>query len=255
MFKITQAFFLLLLFFISNGTSAQSEKREKYPSYFGIQVRPVLASSFMASTKLVLESEDFITDFTMTQGYSFGGIVRTGITKLISFETGINYTQRNFDITLDLPDSGLHATNDMSFVNYDIPINALVYIQLSDQFFMNSSLGVALRYSPSSIFAVTKPGGLHTFYNRGAITSRVGLDLNANFGFEFRTFDKGFFYFGGTVQVPITNLFNLRSTYVYQGYERMMSGPVKAAYLALDFKYFFPNIKNKGPQPLRGPIQ
>ncbi len=251
-FKIALVLCLLL---VGKKVMAQYGEGPSKPTYFGVQVRPVLASSFMASSRNALETESFTTVFTQKAGYSFGGIVRTGITKLIFFETAINFTQRNYDISLSLPDSGIFSSNELSFVSYDIPLNALVYIQLGEQFFMNSSLGVALRYSPSSVGTVTKPGGLNTFRTSGILPRKGGLDLNANVGFEFRTFDKGFIYVGGTIQVPLTDLFIIASRHEYQGYNNTLYGTMRAPYLALDFKYFFPNIKNKGPQPLRGPIQ
>jgi hypothetical protein len=43
--------------------------------------------------------------------------------------------------------------------------------------------------------------------------------------------------------------------YKNQGNERTAQGEIDGSFLALDFKYFFPNIKNKGPQFQQGPIQ
>lgn len=239
---------------------AQPKKKERVPSYFGLQVRPVFPTRFIGESELSIEQDDsekiFATS-TISQriGYSFGATVRAGLTKLIALETGINFTQRHFDLTMSVPDSaGVSGTNDLTFISYDIPINVLFYIRLSDKWYMNASLGAALNYAPTHVGVQTRIFGNHYFTHTGVVNSKIGVDLNANVGFEFRTEKSGFFYLGGSARVPFKPIFTLAANYRNQGNSSSFYGDVDGSFLSIDFKYFFPNIRNKGNQFKDGPI-
>lgn len=246
--------FLFLVVALSSWGQVIPSKKEKFPSYFGLQVRPVLPTRFIGEPVSSFTLDGFSTSLTQKIGYSFGGTVRAGLTKLLALETGINFTQRNFDISMSVPDSNVYATNDISFISYDIPVNGLVYVQLSEKFFMNASLGVAITFKPTNVGVLTLPGGSFTFTHTGYVNRKTSFDLNANFGFEFRTEKSGFFYLGGSGRVPFSPLFNLAAQYKYQGYKTTIYGEIDGSFLSIDFKYFFPIINNKGPQFHQGPI-
>ncbi|MEY3424860.1 MAG: hypothetical protein RL265_173 [Bacteroidota bacterium] len=254
--KYVASLIMLLLIAAYNCGFAQDipVKKEKFPSYFGLQVRPIFPTQFIGSSTTELTKGEFSSTLTQKMGYSFGGTIRAGLTKLISLETGINFTQRNFDIAMSVVDSGVFATNNISFISYDVPLNALIYIQLDKQFFMNASLGAALTYKPTNVGVLTMPGSFHSFTHTGKVSRKGGLDLNANIGFEYRTEKSGFFYIGGSARVPFKPLFDIIAQYKYQGYKNTIYGEIDGSYLALDFKYFFPNIRNQGTQFKRGPI-
>jgi hypothetical protein len=244
---------LLLTFIIACYITINAQR--SVPSYFGIQIKPIFPTRFIGSPTLTLEKETFSTTITQKTGYSFGGTVRVGITNLIALETGINFNQRYFNIDMSVADSGVYAKNDLAFISYDVPINGLVYVQLTDNFYMNASLGIALNFKPSHVGIVTNPGGSFSFTHTGLVTRKSGLDLNANFGFEFRTKRSGFFYLGGSGRVPFQPVFDLIAQYKYQGNKIDMRGEVDGSFLSIDFKYFFPNIKNSGMQFQNGPIE
>lgn len=247
--------YLIILSFLLCSSSFSQDAKQNPPSYFGLQVRPVLPTNFIGDKELSLSQDGFESTIVQKMGYSFGGTVRVGLTKLIALETGINFTQRHFDITMAVPDSNAYDINTMVFIEYDIPLNALFYIQLSKSWFMNASIGFAVTYKPTHVGIYNAPGGLHTFSHTGLTRGKVGADANANFGFEFRTEDKGFFYVGGSARVPFGPLFDWVADYQWEGNITRIIGEVDGSFLAIDFKYFFPNIKNKGPQFNDGPIQ
>lgn len=246
-------FYILILCCALTGYA--QEKTDKLPTYFGIQMRTVFPTKFIGDPTTSLSGDGFEASITQRLGFSFGGTVRANLTKLIAIETGINFTQRYFDLTMAVPDSNSYATNRMGFIEYDVPINALFYIQLSDKFFMNASLGLAITYKPTDVRVQNRPGGKHYYTMYGIRDNSLGLDLNANIGFEFRTEKSGFFYLGGSARVPFAPLFEFAAFYDYDANSTLLSGPVDGSFLTLDFKYFFPLIKNKGPQFIRGPIE
>lgn len=250
--KIKVLLFTLLA--VGTAYSQSTQKREKFPSYFGLQVKPVFPTQFIGSPTTTMTDGEFSSTINQKIGYSFGGTVRAGFTKLLALETGINFTQRNFGIDMSIADSNVFATNSISFVQYDIPINLLVYVQLSERFYMNASLGPAITFKPTDVGIATKPGGAFTFAHTGVVRKKAGIELNANFGFEFRTDKIGFFYIGGSGRIPLAPVFDMVAQYKYQGIERVAYGEIDGSYLSLDFKYFFPNIRNSGVQFQNGPI-
>ena len=251
--KVALSILLILLSFHSFSQSGK-KKSEKVPSFFGFQYKAIFPARFIGEPELFLEKDGFESITKQKRGYSIGGTVRAGVTKLIAIETGINITQRNFNIDFSLADSNIFNTSTLSFIEYDIPINGLIYIQLSEKWYSNASLGVAVTFKPTdvgtSFFAED-----NWFYHTGVAQNKLGFDLNANFGFEFRTEKSGFFYLGGSGRVPFQPLFGMIAQHQYQGLNNLIIGDVDGSYLSLDLKYFFPNIANKGTQFQVGPIR
>ena len=250
---------LVLLFASCTLATVAQSKRTKVPSYFGFQIRPVFPTRFIGEPELTLSTEagdsvNVSTTLSQKIGYSFGGTVRAGVTKLIAIETGINFTQRHFDSKMSIPDSNIYGSNDLTFISYDIPVNVLFYIRLAEKWYMNASLGVAMSYSPTDVGTYTAPNGPHEFRHYGLVRKKVNFDLNANVGFEFRTEKSGFFYLGGSGRVPFAPIFDLLFEYTNEGFSRTIVGEVDGSFLSIDFKYFFPVIKNKGAQFKPGPI-
>lgn len=255
----TLFFVLILALFgiFSNNLSFAQVKKEKVNSYFGLQFKPLIPGDFLGESSMTLQNGGFSAKYTQQFGYSFGASVRIGITDLISIETGINQVLRNYSIDYAFTDSSISATDNFGIMSYDIPMNALVYIKLSDEFYMNASLGGSLVYNPSNVAKLTFPGGLHEFIHEGRRRSRVGFEINANVGFEWRTEKAGFFYVGASGRIPIRPIFDVASAWGYQtSTEQIVAiGEMNGTYLSFDLRYYLPNIKNKGNQPLKGPIE
>lgn len=238
-------------------TPVMAQKKERVPSYFGFQVKPIFPGVFIGTTKYHHEVEGFITEMKQAVGYSFGGVIRVGLTKLISIETGLNLTQRNFDIDASVPDSNIYVGTRLSYLTYDLPISALFYIQLSEQFYMNASIGGAISYNPTVAGVQLMPDNYNQI-RETALGQKVIGEALANIGFEFRSKKSGMFYIGATARVPFSPLFYLKSEYSYQGLYISSNpendGRIDGSYISLAFKYFFPIIKSKG-SPIKTPIE
>jgi hypothetical protein len=224
----------------------------KLPSYFGIQTRAIFPSAFVGNPLTTVSKDAMKATLTQNLGYSFGGVVRVGITELIALETGINFTQRYFRIEGSLVDSNIYVKNDLGFIQYDIPINALFYVKMTKQWYANASLGVAAGFKPTSIATLNNINGTQIFYHTGVVENKASLDLNGNLGFEFRSKRSGFFYLGTSVRLPIRPLFVYVATFKDQSYKATQYGNVSGAYLSLDLRYFFRNIKatNQEERPI-----
>jgi hypothetical protein len=127
-------FILVLVSFLTlNALHAQTKKKkDRFPSYFGLAVSPIIPNNFIGSKTAVFRdsASTITTTFNQRPGIMFGASMRIGITKLISIETGIYQVRRNFSVDIAIPDSNVYGTQKLGFVNYDIPINALIYADL-----------------------------------------------------------------------------------------------------------------------------
>ncbi len=249
-------YFFLFIFISQFYQLSFSQKREKFPSYFGIQFKPLIPGDFLSKSVVSVTDTGFIGTFTQKQGYSFGATVRIGLTKLISFETGINQVQRNYKIDFNLVDSAVTAKTSVGIISYDIPLNALIYIQLSEKIFTNASLGTSFVYYPSNVGTTVSVEPKHVFIGEGRRNKRFDFEINANLGFELRTEKNGFFYVGASAKIPFAPIFKVAASYEYESSQKALAiGDINGAYLSLDLRYFFPNIKNKGQQFNKGPIE
>jgi len=248
---------LILLFLVISISTFAQQSKVKVPSYFGFQVKPIFPAKFIGTSSIQTNVEGFHTTLRQTTGYSFGGVVRVGLTKLIALETGINLTQRTYKYDTSIPDSNVFATGRLRYLTYDIPLSALFYIRLTDKVYMNVSLGAALVYNPTVAGSKIMPDGYHDF-RQYALGKKVKAEAIGNVGFEYRTEKSGIFYLGAAARIPIGPLFYLKSEYRYQGYyletDAENQGKVSGAYIALEVKYFFPIVKIKG-SPIKSPIE
>lgn len=243
--------FLLIFLLIEFFSFSQ---KIKLPTYFGVQVRPILSTNAGGQELSTLSIDNFNIAIQQNVGYSFGTVIRKGITKLIAFESGINFIQRNYSIDMSLTDTNVTASHDWSYINYEIPLNALVYIQLNQKYYMNSSLGGTIRFSPTDIKKTNQTGGIHSFESYGLYRSKVAFSINGNVGFEYRTEKKGFYYLGASIGIPLTPIFDYYGVHTIQSNTDVTSvqGEMQGRYISIDFRYFFPNIKKKGDQPNPG---
>jgi hypothetical protein len=123
---------------------------------------------------------------------------------------------------------------DFTYVNYEIPVKGLIFIQLGENLFMNNSLGASI-----DLFASDVGSGdvdLEQITLRGQWAK---IALEANLGMEYRTKKAGYFYFGATFHNPFSSV--ARSSVRYRSLtgDQYVNFDLFAGYLTLDFKYYF----------------
>lgn len=253
----TMKFRLAVLFLLFIQVSFSQTVKEKIPTYFGFQIKPIFPGVFIGTTTFDSNVDGFNTTLRQATGYSFGGVVRVGLTKLIALETGINMTQRNYFLDYSIPDSNLYMNSRLRYLTYDVPVSALFYIRLAERAYMNVSVGTAISYNPTVVGVKNTEGKYHEF-NQWAIGKKVLGEAIGNIGFEYRTQKAGTFYLGAAARIPFEPLFYLKSSYKNQGFQietdAENQGRVDGSYIALEIKYFFPLIKIKG-SPIKTPIE
>jgi hypothetical protein len=235
------------------------DKKDKYASYFGIVAAPVIPTNFLGTKTTVFSDPtgQMTTTFDQKTGFTFGGVVRIGLTKRFSIETGLSQIRRTYEVTHSIPDSSVYAQKKFSLVSYDIPLNGLVYIQATENTFMSAALGVSVSHYPSDIQDTIRYSNDFGLVQQGRRTERTYFSLNAGIGYEWRTEKAGTFYIGGSAKVPFKPImFGFGILTRYSSSNKLAAyAPVDGNFLSVELRYFLPALKIKDPEFKGGPIE
>lgn len=207
---------------------------------FGLQFKPLIPEDIFTDRTTTVFENNINFSLNTNVGYSFGGVIRRGITDKISFETGINYVSRNFNLSVEDEDNAFSGTTDFTIVGYEIPALGLVYVQLDQQIFMNAALGASLDFFPSDVG--TRTDELFHISQRKAWFMPSIL---ANLGWEYRTKTKGYWYLGASFHRPFTNIYFTGVRYSSPVENTESTFQLVGSYLTFDLRYFF----HEKPQP------
>lgn len=203
---------------------------------FGLQLKPIVPVEFINAGKQEKATNNIQYLNEPKFGMSFGMVIRRGLTESLSLETGLNFLKRNYDLTIDDPDSSFTSLSNFSIVNYEIPVLLLVYIKLGRNTFMNVAGGMSIDIYPTPLFVEDE-----TFANAVNRTGWVQPSLLANIGWEYRTEKSGYIYLGASLHRPFTNIFTQHITYKGVDGDRFEeeSFDLTGSYFTIDLRYFF----------------
>ena len=206
----------------------------------GFQVKPIFRNSFFNSGNFDLIQDS--TRYTVKPriGYSYGMLVRKGLGKQLSLETGISYVKRNYSFFVDDLDSSFSAKADFSIVEYEIPVSVLVFIRLSEKIFMNNSVGLSIDLFKRSEIE-TSDKVVYTFYR----STWIVPGLIANAGWEYRTAHAGYYYIGGSYQLPFAKVITMSADYYTVNSVETMTTKLGLGFFTFDIKFFFPPDRGK----------
>ncbi len=249
---IRLVFFLLLIFLSSQQASAQREKQDKFPSYFGLVFSPVIPNDFVGIKSFSINdpSGQMTSTYNQKWSFQFGAIARFGLSEKFSLETGLISVRRMYDINVQLPDSSINRSQKLTFINYDVPINGLFYVRMSDKIYASAFLGLSLIHYPSDVKDSIQLGAGKSVLLSGLRFDRTYFGFNAGIGAELRTKKAGTFYVGGTVKVYSKPIFAGVVTLKQSGTAEIIrtTTAIPGGYFSFDFRYFFPTIKKKKEQ-------
>lgn len=253
--KINNLLLILLLFVFCSSQVNGQRYRTKAENFFGVQVKPLIPIGLVGDRPFDITENGFETTISPMLGYSYGGVVRVGITELLAIETGLNYIRRNYEASYSVPDSNVYAQDELGYVSFEMPVNFLVYIKLGNQLFMNVGIGASGNFNASNIKSQINPEGKHIFIFEGRRTNYFDFNANADVGFEYRTVKNGTFYLGLSGRVPFSPTMAIATEYQYGTNQEVAFGVVEGSTFSLSLKYFFHNARNKGVQFQKGPIE
>lgn len=208
----------------------------------GLQFKPMVPMKFIIDEPIEQSDDDFTSEVAPRFGMNMGMVIRRGLNRMWSLETGINYVQRNFEMItrhVSLPEE---RTMNYRLISYEIPLQALVYVKLTDELYMNASGGMSVNFYPSNIETFDShriDTTVFDFHQKTIRHSWIQLSLLANYGFEYRTKDKGYFYFGVSYSRPFQSIATSILSAQYNRNPARMDHPLKGDYLTLDLRYFF----------------
>ena len=159
-----------------------------------------------------------------------GMIIRRGINKRFSFETGINYVKRNFG--LSITDTTFTGNSDFKIIGYEIPVQLLIFLRASKKGFINTSMGASWDMYPSNIYTSDS-----YFAHNSRRHSLFQLSALANLGYEYRSEKSGYFYIGASYHLPLSYFY--RSIITYKPVKETTQIKLGGNYLTLDFRYYF----------------
>ena len=77
---------------------------QKGVTTFGLQYKPIIPNRIIGTFEQEFNQNQFESTVKQRLGHSYGMVIRVGLTKNISFETGINYTKRNLGLNFNVPE-------------------------------------------------------------------------------------------------------------------------------------------------------
>tara|TARA_B100001109_G_scaffold255888_1_gene262274 strand:+ start:10857 stop:11591 length:735 start_codon:yes stop_codon:yes gene_type:complete len=213
-------------------------KAQKEITTFGIQFKPILSSELINTGPQTQQEGDINFTIEPRAGYAFGMVIRKGFNDQFSLETGINYTQRNFKLSISEDSTGFNGSSSFKYVIYEIPVLALIYIRLGENTYMNTAFGASIDLLPSDWETI---GDYYQHFSQRK--SWLLPSLLANVGFEYRTYDKGYYYLGLSYHRPFTNITTAGVAYTTTDIPRLEKESaffdILGNYLTIDLRYFF----------------
>lgn len=204
----------------------------------GIQIKPILPVSMFSIGSNVIIRDIYTATVTSKTGISYGGVIRIGVTDRLSIETGLHYVRRNYRINVDIENSDSYDASNFSYINFELPIQGMIFIQVSERIFINTALGIALNMWPSSIQTI---GERNFILHKSFIQSRASFSFIGNIGVEWRTQKYGSFYLGTSLNNP----FNVIAVTVIDYQDRINNHNVdfitrlRGDFISIDLRYLF----------------
>lgn len=228
--------FILFFYFAFNANSQNSK------TTFGIQYKPIIPAEYFNAADLSKSSASYNFSLNPKYSNSFGMIIRRQINKTFSVESGLNYTQRNFKLSITNSAINLSDFTTFGMRSYELPLQFLTYVRASENWHLNIAFGISHNVLASDIFSYGEEKNY--FYFQNTYRKNGGYSaLLANLGMEYRTESKGHYYFGASLHKAWkaigriypeyddkTNIFNEDKEFFFD---------MLGNFVTIDFRYFF----------------
>jgi len=231
-----------LLFFLVLSGSLFGQKTNANEFLFGFQLRPIVPNAYLNTTIETASLSNFSYSAKSNVGFSFGSIIRKPLGKFWNLETGLNFVKRSYTLAFDLNDS-VHVSSkqNMTFIAYEIPIQALIYVRLGKSLYMNASAGISIDFFPSETETFSSEKVDSSYYDFSEKTYRIkwsALAAQTNLGFEYRTQKQGYYYLGASFHRPFGRIAGSQAIVeTTSGSDRLWLS-LSGSYFSIDLKYF-----------------
>lgn len=214
---------------------------------FGLQYKPIISASyFNAGDESAIWEDGYSSELLPRFGQSLGMVVRYNFSTTFSLETGLNLVNRRYRFTLKNSSINLDDYTTFTLRSYEFPIQLLSYVRIAEQYYINASFGNSFNVFPSDIISFGEKNDI--YFLSTSRRKKIQAAFIANLGVEYRTKEKGIFYFGASFHRPWkntarsfpeyddgTNSFNTEAPSPEDSKYLDISGN----YFTLDIRYFF----------------
>lgn len=214
---------------------------------FGLQYKPIISASyFNAGDESAIWEDGYSSELLPRFGQSLGMVVRYNFSTTFSLETGLNLVNRRYRFTLKNSSINLDDYTTFTLRSYEFPIQLLSYVRIAEQYYINASFGNSFNVFPSDIISFGEKNDI--YFLSTSRRKKMQAAFIANLGVEYRTKEKGIFYFGASFHRPWkntarsfpeyddgTNSFNTEAPSAEDSKYLDISGN----YFTLDIRYFF----------------
>jgi hypothetical protein len=208
----------------------------------GVQFKPMVPSKFFGTGAQSASSEALTVINDPEFGMNLGMVVRRGLTKNWSFETGITFIQRNYKLSFYHPLLNEVTKMNYRFIGYEIPLQGMIYVRLGEQLYMNASAGCSIDMYPTNVesFADDRRDTLRfDFFQNTFRKNWIQFSVLANYGFEWRSKEDGYFYLGASFHRPFSEIATTVAQLQINSDPTTVSYQLNGSYLTFDFRYFF----------------
>lgn len=217
---------------------------------FGLQFKPIIAAAYFDAGDESAQWQEYNFNLSPRFGQSLGMIVRYNLSSTFSTETGLNLVNRRYQLSLDNSYIGLQDLSNFTLRSYELPIQILSHVKVSDKYYLNAAFGNSFNIFASDVISFGEENPF--FFQSTSRRKRTQSALIANLGMEYRTLEKGIFYLGFSLHRPWkntarsypefddgTNSFNTLAP----GGKDAKYLDISGNYLTIDLRYFFPQKK------------
>jgi hypothetical protein len=223
--------FILFFYFAFNAKSQNSK------TTFGIQYKPIIPAAYFNAANLSISSASYNFNLKPKYSNSFGMVIRRQINRTFSVESGLNYTQRNFKLSITNSAINLSDFTTFGMRSYELPLQLLTYVRASENWYLNIAFGISHNVLASDIFSYGEESENYfqkTYRKNGGYSA-----LLANVGMEYRTESKGYYYFGTSLHRTWKAIGRVFPEYDYFNKDKEFSLDLLGNFVTLDFRYFF----------------
>ena len=227
----------ILFFYFAFTAKSQNSK-----TTFGLQYKPIIPAAYFNAADLSKISASYIFNLEPKYSNSFGMVIRHQINKTFAVESGLNYTQRNFKLSITNSDINLADFTNFGMRSYELPIQLLTYVRASENWYLNIAFGISHNVLASDIFSYGEEKNDFFFQNTYRRSGGYSA-LLANVGVEYRTESKGYYYFGTSLHRPWKAIGRIYPEYDDQNgnniEDKEFYFDMLGNFVTIDFRYFF----------------
>ncbi len=216
-------------------------KSQNKTTTFGLQYKPIIPAAYFNSADIDFNTASYTLNLTPKYSNSFGMVIRHKLNSTFSIESGLNYTQRNFNLRLENNMLNIKDFTSFGIRSYELPFQLLAYVQTSEYWYFNVAFGVSYNVLASDIFSSGEEN--QNYYQNTYRKSGGYQAILANVGMEYRTEKKGFYYLGVSLHRPLKAIAKVfpeyNDTINIFNEDNELALDLLGNFVTIDIRYFF----------------